>query len=296
VSLPSISVILPTRNRPHLLPRAVRSVMAQEGVDFELIVVDDNPPEKRAATLAALAPWRDDPRLRVITHGSGSNAAAARNAGLAIARGSWVAYLDDDDAYAAGKLACQKALADRTGSPLVLCGLRYRMGPRQRVRQCGTQRFAGADIALSAQGTTQVLFHRRESHAIFDPAFDAAEDQELFLRLVETWNLTEVPNVPEPLVEVYPQASGSRVNTLSPALWQAQRRICLRHAPRYGPDVRRRWVARTALLRLRNHSGGLARLGRASCRLLAVGGTGECRLILNTWLLRVPGLRRWLVT
>lgn len=270
--------------------------MAQEGVDFELIVVDDNPPDERAATATALAPWRQDPRLRVVEHGIGPNVAAARNAGLVVARGDWVSYLDDDDTYNAHKLAAQMALAERTGSPLVLCGLRYRIGPRQRVRQCGTRLFAGGAIALDAQGTTQVLFHRREARAIFDPTFEAAEDQELFLRLVKIWNLSEVPNVPEPLVDVYPQTMGSRVNDLSPALWQAQRRICLRYARSQGCGVRRRWVARTALLRERNRCGDLAGLGRASIRLLAVGGAGEGRLILNTWMLRVPGLRQWVVT
>jgi glycosyltransferase involved in cell wall biosynthesis len=296
MNTPKISVILPTRLRPRLLPRAAGSVLAQTERDFELIVVDDNPPDASAATIAALAPWRSDPRLRIVTHGEGRNVAAARNAGLAVARGRWVTYLDDDDAYVPGKLAAQLALAERTGASLVLCGLRYRQGPRVRLRQCDADCFAGTDLLLRAQAAAPALFHRRDSLAVFDPSFDAAEDQELFLRLVESWALTEVPNVPEPLVDVYPQAMGSRANTPSPVLWRAQRRLCVRHAQRYGRDARRQFVARTALLQLRSRPAGAGEVWRASRRLLAVGGTGECRLIVNTWMLRLPGLRRLAVT
>jgi glycosyltransferase involved in cell wall biosynthesis len=282
--------------RPHLLPRAVRSIMEQTGVGLELIVVDDNRDEARDRSLKALEPWRADPRLRILLNRDSRNAATARNTGLHAARGKWIAYLDDDDAYAPGKLEAQYRLAEAAQSPIVLCGLRYRLGPRSRVHQCEKRVFSGRELLLSAQATTQVLFHRRDPAALYDPGFDAAEDQELFLRLVERWNLTEVPNVPEPLVDVYPQAMDARVNALSPVLWRAQRRIALRYAPRYGREARRHLAARAALLRERNRpEGDAGALWRASRRLLAAGGTGECRLILNTWALRVPGLRRLVV-
>ncbi len=296
MNTPRVSVIVPTRLRPHLLPRAVQSVLAQTERSLEVIVVDDNPPEARSATAEALAPWRDEPRLRVVTFGEGRNVAAARNAGLAVARGQWISYLDDDDTYAPGKLAAQLDAAARAGSPLVLCGLRYHMGPRSRLRQCAVDRFAGADLLLCAQAASPALFHRRDEVAVCDPSFDAAEDQELFLRLVELWNLTEVPNVPAPLVDVYPQEMTARVNALSPVLWGAQRRIALRYAPRYGREARRRLAARAALLRERNRPKGEAgALWRASRRLLAAGGAAECRLILNTWAIRLPVLRRLVV-
>lgn len=296
MAAPKISVVLTTHLRPHLLPRAMRSVFAQTESDFEVIVVDDNPPEARAATVEALEPWRGEPRFRIVTHGEGRNAASARDAGLAAARGLWVTYLDDDDAYVPGKLAAQLDAATRTRSPLILCGLRYRLGPRVRLRQCEEDCFAGPDILLRAQAAAPALFHRRDRASRWDCSWDAVEDQEFFLRLVENWGLTEVPNVPEPLVDVHPQPTGQRVNASNPKLWAAQRRLCLRHAPRFGREVRRRFVARTALLRQRSQPKGSGELWRASRRLFAAGGTGECRLILNTWMMRLPGLRRLLVS
>jgi glycosyltransferase involved in cell wall biosynthesis len=293
---PAISVILPTRGRPELLPRAVASVFAQTEPDFELIVVDDNPPQARDLTRQALAPWSADPRLRVIGHEHPRNAAAARNAGLAEARGRWVTYLDDDDAYRPAKLAAQRALAERSGSPVVLCGLCYRLGLRLRIRQTDAEVFAGAALALDAQPTTQVVFHRRTDAVRFDEVLDAVEDQDFFLTLVAQDALTAVPNVALPLVDVYPQTRGPRANAVSWRRWRAQRCVCLRHGRRCDRQTRRRWVARIALLRHAIDPGWPAGLAHASWRLLAVGGRAELRLVLNTWLQRLPRLRRLVVS
>lgn len=100
---PAISVILPTRNRAGLLPRAIGSVLAQRFRDLELIVVDDASSDDTPALLAQL----DDPRLRVLRRERNSGAAAARNAGLALARGRYVAFQDDDDFWLLGKLQAQ---------------------------------------------------------------------------------------------------------------------------------------------------------------------------------------------
>jgi hypothetical protein len=90
---PVVSVIMPTYNRAELLPAAIASVIAQSYPNWELIVVDDGSDDGTTATLEALS----DPRVRGlrVEHGG---VGAARNAGLDAARGSLVAYLDDDNA------------------------------------------------------------------------------------------------------------------------------------------------------------------------------------------------------
>ena len=89
MSRPLISIIIPTHNRPHLLPRAVQSALNQTYQDLEVIVVDDASNER--ATLA------DDPRLRVIFLEKNVGGSGARNIGTKAALGRWVTYLDDDD-------------------------------------------------------------------------------------------------------------------------------------------------------------------------------------------------------
>ena len=73
---PEISVVLATYNRRHSLPRAIASVQAQDGVRFELIVVDDASSDDTLAHLATLA----DARIRVITCDRNRGPSAARRA------------------------------------------------------------------------------------------------------------------------------------------------------------------------------------------------------------------------
>ena len=86
---PLLSIIIPTYNRPYLLPRAVNSALAQTVEDIEVIVVDDASPER--------VQLPEHPKLSIIRLPQNSGGAAARNAGAKAARGSWITYLDDDD-------------------------------------------------------------------------------------------------------------------------------------------------------------------------------------------------------
>ena len=90
---PKVSIVIPTHNRAALIGRAVRSALAQSERDIEVIVVDDGSRDDSAALLAAIG----DPRLRVVRHDSNRGIPAARNSGLAAARGEWLAWLDSDD-------------------------------------------------------------------------------------------------------------------------------------------------------------------------------------------------------
>lgn len=94
-SAPTVSVVLPTRDRSRLLERAVDSVLAQEYRTWELVVVDDGSTDGTPALLERLASVDD--RIVVVRTG-GAGVGAARNAGLAAATGPIVCYLDDDNA------------------------------------------------------------------------------------------------------------------------------------------------------------------------------------------------------
>ena len=91
-SAPLVSVVLPTRDRRDLLPRAIDSVQKQSYGNWELLIVDDGSVDSTAEFLAGLA----GERLRCFRH-HGAGACAARNVALAQARGDLIAYLDDDN-------------------------------------------------------------------------------------------------------------------------------------------------------------------------------------------------------
>ena len=88
----SISVVLPTRDRPDLLPRAVSSVLAQAHPTWQLVIVDDGDTDAVEQTLANV----DDARV-VVVPGPRQGLGAARNAGLDGASGDVICYLDDDN-------------------------------------------------------------------------------------------------------------------------------------------------------------------------------------------------------
>ena len=105
---PRVSVIIRTHDRPLFLARAVRSVLAQDFTDYEIIVVDDG--SKRAAH-AAIADLLE-PRIRTIRHAASRGPVEAGNTGLAHATGEYTAFLDDDDEWLPRKLRRQVAVLD----------------------------------------------------------------------------------------------------------------------------------------------------------------------------------------
>ena len=112
-SVPDVSVVIPTCNRPQLATRAVRSVLAQTHGALEVVVVVDGPDEATETALAAVG----DPRLRVIVLPTRGKAPNARNVGAREAAGHWTAFLDDDDEWLPGKLAVQLELAATATAP-----------------------------------------------------------------------------------------------------------------------------------------------------------------------------------
>jgi len=111
-------VLIPTRNRNALLSLSLRTALWQRDVDFEVIVVDDGSTDATPNVLQDLA----NDRLRVVRHEVPRGVSSARNRGIAEARGRWVAFFDDDDVWAPGKLALQLQAAEKSGRPWVYAG------------------------------------------------------------------------------------------------------------------------------------------------------------------------------
>lgn len=101
-ALPFISIVMPTRNRAHLLAQALRTIAAQTFSRFEVIVLDDASDAATAAEYPALWASLDS---RFILHrlgqpgGRGLGPSVTRNAGIALARGEIIAFCDDDDLW-----------------------------------------------------------------------------------------------------------------------------------------------------------------------------------------------------
>lgn len=121
MSTPLVSAIVPTRHRPHLLRRALRSILGQTLTDLEVIVVLDGPDPATEAVLAG----EPDRRLRVLALPEHVGKARASNAAVAAARGRWLALLDDDDEWLPRKLEHQVTTAEQTASPHVIVSCHF---------------------------------------------------------------------------------------------------------------------------------------------------------------------------
>ena len=108
---------MPAYNSAATLPRAVESVLAQDLRDLEILIINDGSRDETAEVAAAQAAI--DPRVRAITLPCNRGKPAAMNAGIALARGRWLAVLDADDWYAPERLSTLIAIAERQQVQLV---------------------------------------------------------------------------------------------------------------------------------------------------------------------------------
>jgi glycosyltransferase involved in cell wall biosynthesis len=121
VTKPFVSVVIPTRNRPVLVARAVRSALAQTLNHIEVIVVIDGEDALTEASLKSIA----DSRVNVVSLSQSVGGAEARNIGVRTSRGEFIALLDDDDEWSRDKLLRQVEVARRSSAqfPVVTCRL-----------------------------------------------------------------------------------------------------------------------------------------------------------------------------
>jgi glycosyltransferase involved in cell wall biosynthesis len=113
--MPTASIIIPTYNRPQLLPRAVESARAA-GTDIEIIVVDDASQDETAAVCRIL------PGIRYIRLERNQGVAGARNVGVLASTSEFIAFLDDDDLRVPGSLDLQTAALAAVPEAGVVCG------------------------------------------------------------------------------------------------------------------------------------------------------------------------------
>lgn len=117
-----VSVIIPNYNNFHLLFRAIGSVLSQSYENFEIIVIDDSSTESIGEIPSSLC----DKRVSYIQNDGKKGVAAARNAGLRIAKGAYIAFLDSDDEFLVDHLReSVSALEDEKDVSLVFGTARY---------------------------------------------------------------------------------------------------------------------------------------------------------------------------
>jgi glycosyltransferase involved in cell wall biosynthesis len=284
-----VSVVVPTHDREHFLRQTLRSICRQHEVDLEILVVDDGSPSGQVDRVVAAS---TDDRIRVLRNDTAHGVSAARNRGIAAARGAWVAFCDDDDLWAGDKLRRQLETARNASSGWIYTG-------SVNVNEAG--RVVGGTLPLPPSqvvallpqrnvvpgGGSGVLVHRLllDLAGPFDLHLHNTEDWDLWIRL----SRLETPRrVAAPLVGYRVHRLGSSLVTRQILLGaeEIERRYggpldrvtLYRHLGRLSARAGRRrealrWYARTARLSAEYRHDGLL---FDAAELL---GTGRARLI-----------------
>ncbi|HET6830369.1 MAG TPA: glycosyltransferase [Solirubrobacterales bacterium] len=182
---PAVSVVIPTRDRWPLLADTLASVLAQEHVALEAVIVDDG----STAPPPAARPF-DDPRVRIVRNERSLGVAGARNRGIESARGGWIAFLDDDDVWSPAKLRSQLDAAGATGAAFAYAAVVLVTTDRGAVTIAAApppERLAELLAAYNAipAGASNVVVRTDRVRTLggFDPDFGHLADWDLWIRL-----------------------------------------------------------------------------------------------------------------
>ena len=183
---PFFSVVIPLYNRAEIVGDTIRSVLAQDWQDFEIVVIDDGSRDNPRPVIDAIG----DPRVRYIRQDN-AGGGAARNAGIMASDGRYIAFLDSDDLFLPGKLSIMaKALAGDDGRTVLYSRMkvdrgvdRYWIRPDRGIREgedVGEYLFCANQFI---QTSTMVVPTGMAQQVLFDPALKKGQDLDFCVRL-----------------------------------------------------------------------------------------------------------------
>lgn len=276
-TMSGISVIIPTFNRRERVMEAVASAMAQTLPPMEVIVIDDGSTDDTEQHLSALpAP------VRYVRKENGG-VSSARNHGIGIARGEWVAFLDSDDLWRPEKLQRQMDCVSRLGSAVCFTGSVDESGRRLDDLELMDPELAAGDSRFYQPGDHRLFHHPGHpfiqsalvskkalvSAGGFDGSLRVAEDTKLIYQLVME-NGYSVVN--EPLVSICRERESKGLSDEDEPVIAAMRYHCYSRVQSEFRDAMVSRDRKTADVLGRNHVYFASRRAELACRL------GEIRL------------------
>jgi glycosyltransferase involved in cell wall biosynthesis len=196
---PHVSIVMPCHNAERHLPVSVGSVLAQSFQDWELIAIDDGSQDGTRAWFEA----QHDPRIHVVAQ-SNQGVSAARNRGLTLCKGEYIAFLDADDTWDPGFLSTlSRELDEHPDAVLAYCGWQNLGLPGRRAQPFIPPDYEGPDktrlLLESCRWPIHACLTRQSAIQRiggFDPDLKIGED---FLFWMEIGQLGLIRRVPEVL-------------------------------------------------------------------------------------------------
>lgn len=235
-NMPTVSVIIPTYNRAHLIGGAIQSVLDQTYQDFEIIVVDDGSTDNTAEVVKSF----NEQRIKCIRHDKNRGGSAARNTGIKAAKGEYIAFQDSDDEWFIEKLEKQMKIFE-TAPPevgVVYTGF-WKIENDKKIyipSSWFTQKEGNIHKELLKGNfvTTQSVVIRKkcfEKSGMFDENLPRLQDWELVIRLSKYYNFKCID---EPLLNSYYTSNSISAN--HEALIKAVELILTKHFNDFAKD------------------------------------------------------------
>lgn len=212
-----VTAIITTYDRPQLVRRAINSVLAQTYEQPEIIVVEDG-------SATNVKQWLKEKQLshiRYICHESNKGLAAARNTGLSMANGEYIAYLDDDDEWKSNRLEKQISLLEELTAEeksqlgVIYCGVEKRSPDGSIIRTLHPKNQGDLKASIIQEGISTLsstfLFSKRSLEEIggFDEKLPSSIDDDIWMALASHGYSAFA--VDEPLVVVYESHNRARM-------------------------------------------------------------------------------------
>lgn len=283
---PRVSVVMSVFNGERFLREAIESILMQDGVELELVIVDDASTDATPAILSQAV--AADSRVKLLRQAENQGLTRSLIRGCAAARGEYIARIDADDAALPGRLARQAAILDASPNvSLVSCGTRFvtaegdflfervqdPTAAHQRMLELDFKRLEGA----SSHSSVMLRRQAYETVGGYRPSFYFAQDLDLWIRLAERGRFLPMPEILQ-LFRMHPTTltarwRGLQVETARLILESARRRRAglsdahvLEQASTLRPDTRPT-IGHRALARALYYLGAcLRRNGNPKCR------------------------------
>ncbi|WP_428909677.1 glycosyltransferase family 2 protein [Niallia sp. Krafla_26] len=212
----SISVVIPTFNRAHLLPKAVNSVLEQTLEPLEIIIVDDLSTDN---TREVVQSFNND-KIKYVVNKRTKGANGARNTGILLAKGDYIAFQDSDDIWLPTKLETQiKYIEDHPDVDMVFCSLKInnildnisRVVPKRKVKSDEIKGLLERGNFISTQ--TILLKKKVAEGNLFDESLMRFQDWDFVIRVSKKHTIHHLNQVLA-LAEVQNDSISKKVNQI----------------------------------------------------------------------------------
>lgn len=188
---PLVSVIIPTYNRGRLILDSINSVLNQTYKNIELIVVDDCSTDDTEETVKSI----DDSRIKYIKLEKNSGACVARNKGIEISRGEFIAFNDSDDLWLPEKINSQLDFLYENNAEISFCKMECRTPENNFIHNFPNIEFdrkiSYKDLLKYNSASTQTIFGKTDcfKEIIFDATMPRLQDWDEVLRLSQKYRI-----------------------------------------------------------------------------------------------------------